>query len=170
MTFAGTSHSLVARRYAEALFELAEGQSLDAVARDLGELRAMIAASADLRHAVSSPVIPGPQRVAAIEAVAASAGFGDLTKRFLGVVSKNNRLFFIDAIATAFLDEVAARRGLKQVELTSARPPQRGPARRYRGRAEPGAFRQNHPYRHGRSIDPWRPCHPRRIPIDRRVR
>ena len=57
-----------------------------------------------------------------MEAIGAQARLGDLTKRFLGVVVENNRLADLDGIASAFLHEVSSRRGLREVEITVARP------------------------------------------------
>ena len=117
-----TSHSLIARRYAKALFELADGPMLDTVARDLEAVQAMLAGSDDLRRMAASPLVGHTQRVAAIEAIASAAGLDDLTKKFLGVVATNNRLAALDGIITAFLGDVSTRRGLRQVYVTTARP------------------------------------------------
>ncbi len=117
-----STHTAVARRYAEALFELAEGPALDGVARDFETLRAMLAGSPDLRRAIATPLIPKDSLNAAIQAIAKDASFGDLTRKFLGVVARNHRLGDISAIADAFLAEVANRRGFAQVEVTSAQP------------------------------------------------
>jgi F-type H+-transporting ATPase subunit delta len=117
-----TSHSLIARRYAHALFELADGPMLDTIARDLTAVRELWAESPGLRRMAASPLVDRATRVATIEAIATSAGFDDLTARFLGVVATNNRLAALDAIAAAFLDDVSDRRGLRQVDIVSARP------------------------------------------------
>jgi F-type H+-transporting ATPase subunit delta len=104
------------------LFELAEGPALDGVARDFEALRGMLADSADLRRAIASPLIPPASLHAAINGIADDAKFNELTKRFLGVVARNNRLSDLGAIAEAFLSEVADRRGFKQVEVIAAKP------------------------------------------------
>ncbi len=117
-----SSHTLVARRYAEALFELAEGPGLDGVAREMEQLRTLLSENAGLRRAMFSPAVPRAAKQKAIEALAAQAGFGGLSRKFVGLVGRNNRLADLGAIAHAFLDEVADRRGLRQVEVVSARP------------------------------------------------
>ncbi|MGB1824829.1 MAG: ATP synthase F1 subunit delta, partial [Candidatus Puniceispirillaceae bacterium] len=48
-------------------------------------------------------------------------GAGELTRRFVGVVAGNNRLFALDAMITAYLAELARRRGEITAEVTSAR-------------------------------------------------
>ncbi len=117
-----TSHSLVARRYAQALFELADGQALDGVARDMAAVRAMLAESEDLRDFVKNPTVAKPDRLKAVEALAAKGEIGDLARRFLGVVVENDRLADLDAIAGAFLHDVSVRRGERDVEVTVASP------------------------------------------------
>src|ERR1700736_6292366 len=55
----GTGVSGLADRYATALFDLAdERKSLDQVADDLRQLRAMLAESAELRRLIRSPSLP----------------------------------------------------------------------------------------------------------------
>ena len=112
----------MAKRYAGALFGLAEGVALDVVARDLAALQQMLADSADLRQLVASPVVGHAAQAAVINALAEKAGFDGLTRRFLGVVAANHRLFALEAIAKAFLAELATRRGELQAEVISARP------------------------------------------------
>ena len=61
-------------RYAGALFDLAlEGKALDAVAKDMDDLAAMIASSADFRHFISSPVTSADDQVKGIMALAKKA-------------------------------------------------------------------------------------------------
>ena len=114
--------SLLDKRYAQALFELADGQALDGVARDLTDLRAELADSADLRRVCASPMISRDDRLKAVAALGEKSGFGELTRKFLGMVVMNNRLAAIDGIAQAFLAEVAERRGLQAIEVSSAAP------------------------------------------------
>jgi len=118
-----TGVSGIAERYATALYELAdEAKALDAVAQDLKDLREMLKASDELSRFVRSPLIDRDDQTAGILAVAAQAQVGDLTRRFLGVIGKNRRLFALAAIVDAFLRELAARRGEITASVTSAAP------------------------------------------------
>jgi F-type H+-transporting ATPase subunit delta len=117
---AGASLTVIAQRYANALFASATGPAVEVVARDMAALRTLLADNADLRALVANPLFSRAEQARAIEAVAARAGFDDLTRRFIGVVATNHRLFALDAIATAYLAEVARRRGEMRVEVTSA--------------------------------------------------
>jgi F-type H+-transporting ATPase subunit delta len=116
-----TDIGAIADRYAAALFELAEQDAaLQKVEADLKELKAMIGASRDLQIILKSPVVPRAQQGAAISALADKAGWNDLTRKFLGLVAKNRRLFALRAIVDAYLSRLAALRGEVTAEVTSA--------------------------------------------------
>ena len=112
----------LAGRYATALFEMAEsGGILDAVAGDLGALAAMTDESDDLRRLLRSPVISRDDQTKAILAIAEKAGLNDLTRKFLGVVAANRRLFALGDIIAAFRSLLAGQRGETVAEVTSAK-------------------------------------------------
>jgi F-type H+-transporting ATPase subunit delta len=105
------------------LFDLAdERRVLDDVASDLRELRAMLAASADLSRLVRSPILTRSEQAKAIAALAQSAGFSPLIRDFLAVVAKNRRLFAVPAMIEAYLARLAERRGEVTAEVTAAQP------------------------------------------------
>lgn len=113
----------IAGRYAAALYELAdEGKALDPVAGDLSALKGLIAESPDLAKLVRSPLIDRADKAAAMNSVLEKAGAHDLTRRFIGVVARNNRLFALPGMIDAFLAELAQRRGEITAEVASARP------------------------------------------------
>ncbi|MFD2234387.1 F0F1 ATP synthase subunit delta [Phaeospirillum tilakii] len=115
------SIGVIADRYAGALFELAESQSsLDVVAGDLRALKAMLEASADLRRLVRSPVLSRADQGKAIAALTEAAGFSDLVGRFLGLLAQNRRLFLLGDAVQCYLGRLAARRGERTAEVTSA--------------------------------------------------
>ncbi len=111
----------IAGRYATALFELADSaKALDAVADDLGALKAMIAESADLRRLIRSPVISRADQAKALDALLEQAQVSELTRRFIGVVGRNRRLFALPGMIDAYLGTLAERRGQVIAEVTSA--------------------------------------------------
>jgi F-type H+-transporting ATPase subunit delta len=117
----GTGVSGLADRYAAALFDLAdERKSLDQVADDLRQLRAMLGESAELRRLVRSPILSRADQGRAITAVADRAGLTPLTSNFLGLVAQNRRLFAVPAMIDAFLARLAARRGEVTAEVVAA--------------------------------------------------
>ena len=113
----------VAGRYANALFELADNaKSLDQVAQDLTTFRKMAGDSADLARLIASPVIGRALQSKALLAVLDAAGITGLTRNFIGTVAANGRARELVAMASAFLAELASRRGETTVAVTSAVP------------------------------------------------
>ncbi|NMM45642.1 F0F1 ATP synthase subunit delta [Rhodospirillaceae bacterium KN72] len=112
----------IAGRYAKALFDLAdEGKKLDDVAADLRTLGTILDESDDLQRVVRSPVISRADQGKAMAAVLDKLDVSDLTKRFVGYVAANRRLFALKAITKAYLATLAARRGEVTAEVASAK-------------------------------------------------
>jgi F-type H+-transporting ATPase subunit delta len=121
VTSANQGSTGLADRYATALFELAEAdKSLDTVASELQRLRDLIAGSGDLQRLIRSPVISRDDQRRAMEAVLATLGSSDLTRRFIGLLAQNRRLFALPDIIAAFVRRLANRRGETTAEVTSA--------------------------------------------------
>lgn len=113
----------VAGRYASALFELADGaKALDEAARDLSTFRALVGESPDLARLIASPIVGRAAQGKALLAVADAAGIQGLVRNFIGTVTANGRARELPAMATAFLAELASRRGETTAEVTSAVP------------------------------------------------
>jgi F-type H+-transporting ATPase subunit delta len=113
----------VAGRYASALFELAdEARSLDQVAQHLQTLRNLVSESPDLARLIASPVIGRDQQGKALLAVLDAVGISGLTRSFIGTVAANGRARDLPALASAFLAELARRRGETTATVTSAVP------------------------------------------------
>jgi len=118
-----TGVSALAKRYAAALFDIAdERRAFDEVASDLRQLRAMLAASVDLMRLVRSPVLSRPEQAQAITALAQRAELSPLVRDFLAVVAKNRRLFAVPAMIEAYLARLALRRGEVSAAVTTAQP------------------------------------------------
>ncbi len=110
-------------RYATALFELArEGGELEVIERDLATLQQLLAESAPLGQIVRSPVMTRAAQAAAMARLAESAGFADLTARFLGVLATNRRLAVLGDIIRDFSRLMAFHRGEVRAAVTAARP------------------------------------------------
>ena len=111
----------VAARYALALFGLADEQrKLDQVANDLKEMDSLLDDSDDLRRLISNPVVSRAESGRAMAALMDKIGADDLTRKFIGLVAANRRLFALPGMIKAFLTELAARRGEITAEVTSA--------------------------------------------------
>ncbi len=117
------AESGLAGRYAAALFELAdEGKALDAVAEDLVTLQKALGESEDMTRLVRSPVLDRDAQWKAMSALLEKMGANDLTRKFLGVVTANRRLFALAGIIRAYLEELASRRGEVTADVVSAHP------------------------------------------------
>ena len=117
-----TAVSIIANRYATALFELADDQSrLDEVALDLTRLVSSIDESQDLQRLVRSPILNRKDQGKAMTSVLEAMEVGELTKNFVGLIAQNRRLFALTDMVKGFLDELARRRGEVTAEVTAAR-------------------------------------------------
>ena len=123
MASEATGVSGLAQRYAAALFDLAdERKTLDEVASDLTQLRAMLHDSPELMRLVRSPVLSREEQARAMSALAERARLSQLTRDFLAVVARNRRLFAVPAMIEAYLATLAERRGEVTAEVTAAQP------------------------------------------------
>jgi F-type H+-transporting ATPase subunit delta len=113
----------VAGRYATALFEIArDGKDLDKVEADIGALEEALAASADLRNVIASPVYSREDQGKAVMALAAKMGLGATVANTLGLMASNRRLFVLPGLITQLKALIADHRGEVPAEVTSARP------------------------------------------------
>ena len=113
----------LADRYAAALYDLAdENRALDTTVSEMEGLGQLIAASADFRRLIESPLIDVNHASRAARAVLAAEGFSKIVQDFVGVVTANRRLRDLPAIVCAFTALVARKRGVITAEVASAHP------------------------------------------------
>ena len=111
----------VAGRYARALFDLAKEQkATPEVVRSLKAFEGLIAESADLRRLMHSPVFKAEDQLAAVAALADSAGISGLALNFLKVLGANRRLAAAPAAISAFHALVSAEKGEATAQVVSA--------------------------------------------------
>lgn len=117
-----TSHaSPVARRYAAAFLDLAaQANAVDKINSDMENIGVMMASSTDLRTLVDSPRLSRAAQGQALQALAAKAGFQQLTRNFLGVLAANRRVAELPGVLAAFRDELRRRRGEVVADVRSA--------------------------------------------------
>ena len=112
----------LAGRYASALFDLAElNDQIDAVAQDLTYLDKMITNNNELYKLVKSPIIVRSDQERVMLTLVEKAHMTELTKKFIGVITQNRRLFIIKDIINAYHTLIAKKRGQASVEVVSAR-------------------------------------------------
>lgn len=113
----------VSGRYASALYDLADEQgAIDAVAGDLANLQKMIDDSDDFRRFLKSPILSRTDQSKGIAAITEKAQLSPITKKFLGLVAQNRRLFALPGMIRGFREILADRRGQAAAEVVSAAP------------------------------------------------
>ncbi len=110
-------------RYASALFDLAEENNvLDDVAKDLALLQELIDESDDLSRMIRSPIISRDEQTRSMMAILDKGKFNDLTKKFIGLISSNRRLFAVRGIIDDYLTILSNKRGEITADVVSAVP------------------------------------------------
>ena len=112
----------IASRYASALFDLAkDDKALKALETDIAALSETLAASAELRDVIASPVISREDQGRVIAAIGARLGLNTLTANTLALMADKRRLFVLPQFLTALGDLIAAEKGEVTAEVTAAR-------------------------------------------------
>lgn len=113
----------IARPYAQALFDLAQGENaLDPVEDGLVSIGKLADESPDFERFLRSPAISADQKAAALDRIIAEAKPNATVGNFLGVVARNGRLFALPEIIKAYRELAAEARGEVSAEVTSATP------------------------------------------------
>jgi F-type H+-transporting ATPase subunit delta len=105
------------------VFELAQEQGVvDGVDADLRAIKAMMAASPDLRRLVRSPLFSHEDQARALKPVLAQMGVQPLTQKFLLMLAGKRRLFALDQVIAAYERLIARFKGEVEASVTSAHP------------------------------------------------
>jgi F-type H+-transporting ATPase subunit delta len=110
----------VARRYAQALFELLDQSHIEAMRRTLNGLGQAMKESSSLRHVVSSPVFGAEEKIVVLTELGERLGGPPDGKAFFSQLVKKNRVGFLPDIAEAFGKLVDQSKGTQQVTVASA--------------------------------------------------
>jgi F-type H+-transporting ATPase subunit delta len=110
----------VARRYAQALFELLDQTTIEATRGTLNGLGRAMKDSAPLRHVIASPAFGADEKIAVLTELSRRLGCPPAGHAFLGQLVKKNRVAFLPEIAEAFSKLVDASKGTQQVTVSSA--------------------------------------------------
>jgi F-type H+-transporting ATPase subunit delta len=112
----------IAARYATAVFELArEAKKLPALESDFNALADALDESADMSGLINSPVYSRAEQGAAIAAIAAKMGLGDIVSKTLGLMAQNRRLFVLPALIDAVRILIAEEKGEVSADVVSAK-------------------------------------------------
>jgi F-type H+-transporting ATPase subunit delta len=112
----------VARRYAQALFELLDQSNIEVTRSALDSLNQAMRESDQLRHVVASPAFGVDEKIAVLTALGDKLGCPSTGKAFLGQLVKKNRVGFLTEIADAFGKLVDQAKGTQPVTVSSAAP------------------------------------------------
>lgn len=111
----------IAARYAAAVFDLAkESKALKGLEADTDALSAALAASADLKAMIASPVISRDDQARAIGAVAAKMNISELLANTLQLMASKRRLFVLPQMLADLAARIAEEKGEVTAEVTSA--------------------------------------------------
>lgn len=113
----------VGKRYARALFELAQDAGATApVEADLVSLRKAWFESADLRRLLTSPSFTADDKGAGLAAIADKAKLHAITRKFLGLLAANHRAQSLVEVIDGFRRLSADKRGVVAAEVVTALP------------------------------------------------
>ena len=110
----------VARRYAQALFELLDQSTTEATRGTLNGIGLAMKESDQLRHVIASPAFGVEEKIAVLTALGDKLGCPPAGKAFLGQLVKKNRVGFLPDIADAFGKLVDQSKGTQPVTVSSA--------------------------------------------------
>lgn len=110
----------VARRYAQALFELLDESSVERTRIALMGLGQAIKDSAELRHVVASPAFGAEDKIAVLVELGSRLGCPPIGKAFLEQLVKKNRVGFLPEIAEALAKLADEAKGTQPVTVFSA--------------------------------------------------
>ena len=110
----------VARRYAQALFELLDASTIESTRAALTGLGQAIKDSAALRHVVASPTYGAEVKIAVLAELGSRLGCPPVGRTFLAQLVKKNRVGFLPEIAEAFAKLADASKGTQQITVSSA--------------------------------------------------
>jgi F-type H+-transporting ATPase subunit delta len=110
----------VARRYAQALFELLDQPHIEATRGTLNGLGEAMRESQSLRHVVASPAFGVEDKIAVLTELGERFGCPPVGKAFLAQLVRKNRVGYLPEIADAFAKLVDRSKGTQQVTVSSA--------------------------------------------------
>jgi F-type H+-transporting ATPase subunit delta len=108
-----------ARAFADVVFSLRLDP--EQTLREAHSLAELVASSKELREVWEAPSIPAEQKRAVLDAVVAREGISKPVRNFLAVLIDHRRVSFLAAIVKQFEQELYARMGFAEAEITSAR-------------------------------------------------
>ena len=112
-----------AARYARAFADVVLSVKLDtaAIDRQLSDFLATWESSAELRELFANPAVAAGQKIAILDKMNAKLGLQKELRNLLAVLIKNDRIGEVEDVAAAWRAEMQERRGVRSVEIVTAR-------------------------------------------------
>ena len=115
------SVSLVAHRYAKALFDIgAEQNDLERMVDEMATVADAWQSSADLRNAIENPLVQHPAKKAVIAEIAERISATDTVRQTLQLLVDRRRMKTLPYVARMLRQLADARKGLVHAEVTTA--------------------------------------------------
>lgn len=114
----------VARRYAAALFDVAQKSGLeDRAGRELSGIAQVVTEHAELRSALASPSVPAAAKKNVVTALMSAAGdlTGEVT-RVVVMLAERDRLALLPDVAAAYQERLLELRRIVPAEVVTAAP------------------------------------------------
>jgi F-type H+-transporting ATPase subunit delta len=119
------THSALASRYASALVDVATGPKSGVdphqLLRELRGFEEVLAASAELRTALTSPSVPPARKRAVVGGIGEKLGITRVARNFLFVLTDHRRIAMLTEVLEAFDLLSDERLGFTRAEISSAR-------------------------------------------------
>jgi F-type H+-transporting ATPase subunit delta len=113
----------IARRYAQALFEIGvETSSLASITEQTQAMASAYAESDDLRGVIDNPLIAEQQREAVLAEIAARLGVGELVKNAVRLLTSRRRMSLLPLVARELVHMGDERAGILRAHVVSAQP------------------------------------------------
>jgi F-type H+-transporting ATPase subunit delta len=113
----------IAHRYATALFEISrDDNELASLEADVAALGDALAASADFRTLIASPVVSREDQSRAIAALGERMGLSATVRNTLSLMAAKRRLFVLPQLVAALRGLIAAHKGEVTADVVAAQP------------------------------------------------
>ena len=108
-------------RYARALLDVAVKEAdPEQVGRDLGAFAAVVAGHADLREALTNPVVPTTAKQRVVTDLVARLGLTPPVSKLLALLAERDRLVLLPDLVQVYDERLEVLRGIVRAEVTSA--------------------------------------------------
>lgn len=131
------SYEAIARRYARAVFEIGhETGTLDTLTREMHSVGELYAQNAELRAALSNPLVAPDARDAILQDISAAMKLSETATRSLRLVSRKGRLAILPDLARELARLTDEEKSMVRAEVISAGPLSQGYLDRLRAELE----------------------------------